>query len=130
MARRPTSVKKTGDPEVIVDLVLRDGVFFLVLENIADRSLRDIQVRFRRKIIGMGGAINIAALPVWSVVPFMPPGKRIEVVVDRDEVALRLNTPGQNSVSVTYTDGDGVTWSGQMALDFGAYQNFPEMRIR
>lgn len=129
MARAPTPLKKTSDPAVVVDLLWRDRCFYFVLVNISDRSMRNIQVSFRRKVFGMGGAVNIAALPIWTTLGIMPPGKQIEVTIDRDTVFFANNPAGPVAVSISYQDGEGVTWRAQVSHDFGSYRDFPDLRL-
>lgn len=130
MGRAPTPIKRTSDPAIVVDLLWRDRCFYFVLANISDRSMRDIRVAFRRKVIGMGGAVDIASLPIWTTLGLMPPGKRIEVTIDRDAVFFANNRSGPLAVSISYSDGDGATWRAQVTHDFGSYRDFPDLRIR
>ena len=130
MGRPPIRAKTTNAPSIVVDLEWREGVFYLVLENHAQTLMRDISVGFRRKIMGQGGQVNISALPIWTKLHFMPPRKRIEVVVDRDAVFFAINRPGPVGVTVTYSDPDGVRWRGQLLIDFDAYRGFPDLRLR
>lgn len=129
MGRSPTPLKKTSDPAIVLDVLWRERCLYFVLRNISDRSMRDIRVAFRRKVIGMGGAVNIAALPLWTNIGFMPPGKEIEVTIDRDSVFYVNNKTGPLAISMTYTDGSGTTWRAQISHDFEAYRNFPDLRI-
>ncbi len=129
MGRAPTSFKKTSDPAVTLDLLWRDGLFFFVLENHSVGVLRDIRVAFRRRVMGLGGRVDIAALPLWSKLSFMPAGKRIEVPIDRDMVLL-AGRPGKPlNVSISYVDGQGTAWRGQITLDFEAYRDLPELHL-
>jgi len=130
MARNPTVVKKTGDPAIIVDLEWRDGVLYFVLRNISQRSVHDVQIAFRRKILGAGGQVDIATLPLWRNLTFVPPDKRIEVPIDRDEMVLAHNSPKPIAVGIRYKDGDGVEWRAQIMLSFEAYRDFPELTVR
>jgi hypothetical protein len=129
MGRAPTPLKRTSDPAVVLDVLWRDRCLFFVLKNISDQSMRDIRIAFRRKVIGMGGAVNIAALPIWSTLALMPPGKEIEVTIDRDTVFYAHNKTGPLAISITYTDGNGTTWRAQISHDFEAYRDFPDLRI-
>ena len=52
----------SGRPEVIVDVVFEDGLFFLSVANIGDRPALDVQTTFNRKLVGLGGTRDVAAL--------------------------------------------------------------------
>lgn len=122
--------RSTSDPAVVIDIAWRDSVLYLVGRNIAAQAVHDVRVAFRRKIYGMGGRVDISKLPFWSSLAVMPPGRAIEVTVDRDVVFFAHNKTGPIALSVTYTMGDGTTLRGQQKIDFEAYRDFPELCIR
>ena len=128
MARPPQRAKKTGDPDVVLDLVLRDGMFFFRLWNKSDQSVRDVTVAFRRKVMGLGGAVEITGLPIWSKLTFMPPGKEIAVPIERSGQFLAMDRGTPLVATVAYTDANGSRWMGSIKHDFGAYSGFPALR--
>lgn len=128
MARLPQRAKKTGDPDVVLDLELRDGMFFFRLWNKSDQSVRDVTVAFKRKVMGLGGAVEITGLPIWSKLAFMPPGKEIEVPIDRAPVLLAQDRGTPLAATIQYKDSGGARWVASIIHDFGAYSGFPELR--
>ena len=63
----------SGRPEVIVDVVFEDGLFLLSVANIGDRPALDVKTTFNRKLVGLGGAKDVAALPLFRNIPFLAP---------------------------------------------------------
>ena len=52
-------------PDVIVDFVFEDGLFFIVVENIGDRPALKVSVRFDPRITGLDGRLDVGALPLF-----------------------------------------------------------------
>lgn len=115
---------------VILDVELRDRVLYLRLVNRDDRPVRDVVVAFRRKLMGLGGSVDIAALPIWKRLTFMPPGKAIEVPLDRVEVFLANDRGTPLEATIRYTDADGSAALATITHDFGAYRDFPGIICR
>ncbi|ABD55108.1 hypothetical protein [Jannaschia sp. CCS1] len=129
MAPPKPSPQRTHDPDVVVDIRWRDAVFYLVLHNIAPHCVHDVRVAFRPKIMGMGGRVDISGLPIWDDLAILPPGREIEVAVDRDGTFFLHNPEGPVGVSVRYALGDGTALRGFQTINFGAYREFPDLRI-
>lgn len=130
MERAPERNKRTNDPDVILDVLLRDRVLYLVLSNRRDHPVRDVRVTFRRKLTGLGGVVDIAALPLWQKLDFLAPGRVIEVPLDRAEVFFARERSTKLAASVAYTDPDGIRFQAAIVHDLGAYQDFPGIVVR
>ena len=128
MARQPTRPRRTANPSVVLDLVCERGLFLFVLFHRGSQPARDISVKFRRKIIGMGGDLEITALPLWARLSFMPPGKEIRVPIDTAASFLARDGGKLLSLVVSYTEGDeNERWSSEITHDFTAYKDMPEL---
>lgn len=130
MGRRPVEIKKTTTPDVILDLVWRDGLFLFELRNIAATPVTKVGISFRRPVMGQAGRLDIAKLPIWSRLAFMPPGKVIEVHIDRAEIYFQHNPKTALGVAITYRDAQGQRFNASVSHDFHAYQGMPDVRIR
>ncbi len=130
MARAPKSPIRTTDPAVILDVELRDRVLYLRLINRSDRPVLDVQVSFGRKLFGLDGAVDISALPLWSRLAFMAPGKVIEVPLDRAEVFFAKDRGTPLKVSIRYNDADGAALAATITHDLGAYRDLPGISVR
>ncbi len=125
MARSPATATKTGNPDVILDLILRDRVFYLVLANRREHPVSEVRVAFRRKLMGLGGAVEISALALWARLEFLAPGKTIEVPVDRAEVFFARGPVAPLTLTLSYTDAEGERFQATITHDFEAYRGFP-----
>lgn len=136
MARRPITPerprsaepKRTQDPAVILDVELRDGLLFLVIENVADHPVYNTKIAFKRDVVGMSG-ISLQKLPIWTKLRFLPAGKRIEVLVDRLTTFLDRDAGTLFGVEITYLAPDKSAYRAVITHDFKAYRGFPEVWI-
>lgn len=53
-------------PEVIVDFIFEEGLFFIAVENIGDRSALKVSVRFEPGFSGAGGRLAVTELPLFK----------------------------------------------------------------
>ena len=128
MVRKPTRARRTTDPSVILDLACERGMFLFVLSHRGDTPVRDISVKFRRKIVGMGGDLDISGLPIWTNLTFLPPGKEIRVPIDIAATFLARDKGKPLTVVVSYTEGDqDDRWMAEITHDFTAYRDMPEV---
>lgn len=84
--RRATQARRRGDsigPHVILDVVFEDGLLFLSLRNIGARPAVQVSVRFDRPIVGLEGEREISALPLFTNLEFLAPGREIRTFLDR-----------------------------------------------
>jgi len=130
MGRTPERITKTGNPDVILDVILRDRVLYLALVNRRDHPATKVRVSFKRKLMGLGGDVDIAALPLWQKLDYLAPGRMIEVPVDRAEVFFARDRGTPLAVTIAYTDPEGARFQAAITHDLEAYRDFPGIVVR
>jgi hypothetical protein len=60
-------------PDVIVDFVFEDGLFFLAVTNIGPEPAERVHVAFDPPFKGLGGSIEIGDLALFLSIGFLPP---------------------------------------------------------
>lgn len=130
MAREPRKPKKTENPDVVLDVSLRERVLYLVISNRRDHPVRDVRVTFRRELAGLGGEVLISDLPLWTHLDYMAPGRIIEVPLDRVEVYFAREKNTKITATVAYKDPEGTRFQAVINHDLAAYRNFPELVVR
>ncbi len=130
MARAPAKLKKTENPDIILDVSLRDRVLYLVLANRRDHPLREVRVTFRRKLMGLGGEVEISDLPLWKHLEYMAPGRVIEVPLDRAEMFFAREKVTKLTATLAYTDPEGARFQAVITHDLAAYRDFPGVVVR
>lgn len=126
MVRPPVKVSSTNDPAVFVDLVYRDGWLSFDLCNGGTQAVRDVSITFDRKLTGLGGQIDIASLPIWKGLHFMPAGKTIAVPIDRLADTLARDKAKPLELTVSYTDSEDTRWQATITHDLNAYRGMIE----
>ena len=95
------------DPYVIVDFIFDHGAQFIAIENIGTRPAFGVQVEFSHGLMGVGGTVEVSALPLFSSLEFLPGGKKITAFLDTSESYFRSRQPTQITAQVSYMDAGG-----------------------
>jgi hypothetical protein len=112
----------SGRPEVIVDVVFEDGLFFLSVANIGDRPALDVQTTFNRKLVGLGGTRDVAALPLFRRIAYLAPGKEIRTLLDSAPSWFARTRSTALTARVTYRDDAKEEYRGTMTHDLEIYR--------
>ena len=60
---------------MIVDVVFEEGLLFLSVANVGDRPALDVKTTFNRKLVGLGGTKDVAALALFRNISYLAPGQ-------------------------------------------------------
>jgi hypothetical protein len=112
----------TSRPEVIIDLDFERGLLFLVVRNIGDRPALEVRTTFDRKLLGLGGSKDVAALQLFRNIPFLAPGKEIRTLLDSAGSWFARRRATKITARVTYRDADGEDYRGTMRHDLEIYR--------
>jgi hypothetical protein len=112
----------SGRPEVIVDVVFEEGLFFLSVANIGDRPALDVQTTFNRKLVGLGGTKDVAGLALFRNIAFLAPGKEIRTLLDSAPSWFARTRSTAITARVTYADAEKKAYRGTMTHDLEIYR--------
>jgi len=112
----------SGRPEVIVDVVFEDGLFFLSVANIGDRPALDVKTTFSRKLVGLGGTKDVAAIPLFRNIPFLAPGREIRTLLDSAASWFARARSNMITARVAYADPEKKAYKGTMTHDLEIYR--------
>ncbi len=112
----------TSRPEVIVDLDFERGLLFLVVRNIGDRPALEVRTTFDRKLLGLGGSRDVAALPLFRNIPFLAPAKEIRTLLDSAGSWFAHRRATKITARVSYRDPNGEDYRGTMRHDLEIYR--------
>jgi len=119
--QRRTS-NSASEPKVIVDFIFDDGLFFVAVENIGQEPALKVKVRFRETITGLGGSLEISALPLFQNIEFLAPRKQIVTFLDSSSAYFARNEPTRISAKISYRDCDGNEFQSTVRHDLEIYK--------
>ena len=67
--------------DVFVDVVLDDGLLYLVLSNIGEIAAEKVRVEFEKPLLGID-SVDISQLGVFKHLDYLAPGKDIAILLD------------------------------------------------
>jgi hypothetical protein len=115
-------MEATPRPDVIVDVEFDTGLLFLVVRNIGDRPALDVSTTFNRKLLGLGGGTDVAALPLFRNIAFLAPGREIRTLLDSSAAWFARRGATKITARVSYRDAEGHEHRGTMAHDLEIYR--------
>lgn len=101
--RRPRAPESAG-PDVILDFIFDEGLFFISINNIGDKPAYKVSVRFNSKIYGLGGTKEISALPLFRNIEFLAPRKQIVTFLDHSNSYFSGKGPTKVSARISFLD--------------------------
>jgi hypothetical protein len=91
-------------PDVIVDFVFEDGLFFLAITNIGPEPAERVHVAFDPPFKGLGGSIAIADLPLFRNIEFIAPAHCIRTLLDSAAAYFVREEPEGVTVHISFAD--------------------------
>ncbi len=119
---------RTPRPDVIVDFIFEDGLFFIAVENIGDRPALRVSIRFDPPITGLEGRLDLATLPLFRNIEFLAPHKTIRIFLDTSASYFRRGAPTQIRVSIAYQDSNRKRYRATIQHDLAIYQDIGYVR--
>jgi hypothetical protein len=100
-SRKPPAASASSTPshesrraEVVLDVDVDDDRVHLVLANCGTAVATDIRVEFSRPLIGLGGSLDISALPVFTRLGVLRPGRVLRIFWDAAPSLLHSREQG------------------------------------
>ena len=120
--------KPGKNPDVIVDFEYdNEGLLFIVIENIGNDSAYNTSVRFNKKILGIQKTKNISSLRIFQTLKFLPPGKKIKILVDLFRLYLACKQPMKISTIVFFRNKSKQRFQNSIQHDLSIYKDFAEI---
>lgn len=122
-ARNTPSIPDAPRPDVIVDFHCADGILFISLKNIGERSAYGVRTEFDERLVGLSGQKVISEMQLFRSVEFVPPGKEFSQVVDPVAAWFQQKRPGRYTITIDYRDREGKKFRERITHDLGIYKD-------
>jgi len=127
--RSQTKPKRSelSEPDVIVDFIFDEGLFFIAISNLSDQPAYQVSVKFDCQIYGLGGK-DICALPLFGNIEFLAPHKTIKTFLDSSGSYFSSGSPTRISARITYHDFRGTRKVATIRHDLEIYREIGFIR--
>ena len=113
--------------EVVLDLEVERGAVHLVLANCGDAVATAIRVEFSRPLKGVGGTIDISALPVFHSLGVLRPARTLRLFWDAAHTLLAREGDAEPFVAtVSWDEPARERQRAQYRHDPSIYRQWPE----
>lgn len=109
-------------PDVIVDFVFEDGLFFLAVTNIGPEPAERVHVAFDPPFKGLGGSVAIADLPLFRNIEFLAPARSIRTLLDSAAAYFGRQEPERVTVNISFVDRAGRNYKSAICHDLSIYR--------
>lgn len=110
-------------PEVIVDFIFDQGLFFIAVENIGDSPAIKVSARFEPNFSGVGGQVEVSSLPLFANIEFLAPHKPIRTFLDTSSGYFERGEATRISVHINYQDREDRQFQDTIYHDLSIYQD-------
>jgi hypothetical protein len=120
-ARRKNEEDQTRRPEVIVDFIFEDGLFFIAVQNISDVPAYKVSTRFKPNFTGVEGKKRVSELPLFRNIEFLAPHKEIGTFLDTSASYFRRQESLLITAQISYEDSNGIKYATTIRHDLSIY---------
>ncbi len=117
-------------PDVIVDFIFEDGLFFVSVENITNRPALKVHVEFDPKFNGGGGTLGVSELALFQNIEFLAPRKQIATFLDTSSSYFSRGEPTRITAKIRFQDGQGKEYSNTIRHDLEIYRTLVMVQKR
>lgn len=119
----PVSDYEEENPQVIVDVIFKDGLFFIAIENIGDLPVQRVSVQWEPKFRGLGGTQATSEIPLFKNIEFLAPHKSISTLLDSSRDYFQRGEPTRLTAKLKYLAADRKVHTVTITHDLVIYQD-------
>ena len=128
MPRSAARLPRPGEPDVILDVIFEEGVFFLAVANIGSQPALDVSVQFAKPFIGLEGTREISALPLFRRITFLAPHKTIRAYLDTSASYFARRNPAIIEATISFRDRAGERFASTVRHDVRIFRELGYVR--
>ena len=119
----PASEHEDENPQVIVDVIFKDGLFVISIENIGDLPVRRVSVQWEPAFRGLGGTQATSEMPLFRNIEFLAPHKSISTLLDSSRAYFQRGEPTRLTARLKYLASDHKIHTATIMHDLVIYQD-------
>jgi hypothetical protein len=113
--------------EVVLDVDVEKDRVHLVLANCGDAVATDVQVKFSRALVGLGGSMRVSDLPIFTNLGVLRPGRAVRIFWDAAPSLLTQKGQAEPFVAtVSWSERSGSRQQVDYRHDLSIYKELPE----
>ena len=116
-------------PEVIVDFIFDDGLFYITVKNIGAMPAYKVTTQFDKEFRGVAGEKMISDLALFKCIEFLPPQKEIRTFLDSSAAYFDRNEPANISTLITYRDSRKRRYASKIDHNLEIYKEIGYISI-
>jgi hypothetical protein len=112
--------------EVVLDVDVDGDRVHLVLVNCGTAAATDVRVEFSRPLKGLGGSLDLSALPLFTQLGVLRPGRTLRVFWDAAPSLLHdRDQSGPFTATVSWSERGRPRQHAQYRHDLSIYRRWP-----
>ena len=116
----------TRSAEVVLDVDVERDRVHLVLANCGDAVATDVQVKFSRALVGLGGSMRLSELPIFTKLGVLRPGRTVRIFWDAAPSLLSQKEQSAPFVAtVSWTERSRSRQQVDYHHDLSVYRQLP-----
>ena len=116
--RRPTLTS----PHVIFEILLKEGILWMVVRNIGPKPAFFIRIQFEQSFKGLEGAKHMNTLPLFTQLDFLGPHREIQAVLDRSAAYFHRDEPLRLVARVKFEGDNGPKYETRSIHNLEVFQ--------
>lgn len=116
----PPAPVDAGRPDVVLDVEIDRGALHFVLANLGDAPAHALRVGFSRSLRDLAEQ-RLNDNPLFTQLEFLPPGRRVVLLVDSLAGYLQRRQPPRFEVKLAWQDDAGRAMRRRLTHDLGAW---------
>lgn len=111
-----------GGPDVILDFIFDDGLFFVAVQNISDKPAYKVSVDFFPPFRGVEGTRGVSEYLMFRNIEFLAPWKEVATFLDTSAAYFARREPTRITATVSWRDASGRAHIARMEHDLDIYR--------
>ena len=131
--KRPPAKSEEPSPigvrsaEVVLDVDVEKERVHLVLANCGDAVATDVQVKFSRDLVGLGGSMRVSDLPIFTKLGVLRPGRALKIFWDAaPSLQAQKGQTAPFVATVSWSERSRARHQVEYHHDLSIYRQLPE----